>query len=488
MPRLTIRFWRSLWARLVLLSVVLGIVPVLIYLLLQDADAERRQVLRATVAEQGAIIAAGLEPELDPARLPDLNSALSRFATPGSDLRVLYRPAGEISGFYFVGAWPAISETAFEDEKQRLLATGVLTRLGVDCAGDTETGAIYESVAGSRRTIASASAVARPNGCWVVITTRSAALPFGRESDQPYWQTPEMLVSAVIYLVMVAAIFGLFLTIRSNLQRVARLARLTGAGGGQPGFRAQNTVPELDGVAAEFDLMVAGLRRSADQLRTSAAENAHALKTPVGAIAQALEPIRRALPDTENRAHRSVDLIERAIDRLDGLIGAIRRSEEAAAELVNPHREPLDVAALARTVADSFRSIAAENRITLSVDGDRPAMVKGNAGLLTVALENPLDNALGLVPAGGSVRVSITTGPETVTLRIADTGPGVPAERLERIFDRHHTVRTPGEEADDHDGLGLWLTRRNVEALGGSVTAEPAPGGGLVIVLVLPVA
>lgn len=482
------RFLRSLWARLILLSLVLGTVPVLIYLLLQDADSERRGILRRTVAEQGRLVAAGLASELDPAALPELNLALARFAGGGSDIRILYRPAEQQEGFFFVGAWPSISENTFEEEKERLLATGVLERLGSDCSGTTQTGAVYETVAGSRRAIASVTPVQRQSGCWVVITTKSEITRLGSTADQPYWQTPEMLISAVIYLVMVAAIFGLFFGIRANLQRFADLARLTGRGGGHRStFREQNTVPELDGVAADFDLMVSNLRRSADQLRASAGENAHALKTPVGVIAQSLEPIRRALRADSPNGARAVELIERSIERLDGLISSIRRSEEAAADLVAPLRVPVDVAELAAEIADDFRHMAEERAISLKVDGETSAMGVGNIDLLTVAIENPIENAIGLIQPGGWVEITTEhVDDDTIEIRIADNGPGVAHDRLDEIFNRH--VSTRSGDGNGHDGLGLWLTRRNMEALGGVASAKTNDQGGLTVVLRLPAA
>ncbi len=484
------RFLRSLWMRLVILSAILAIVPAIIYLQLQEADSERRDLLRRAVAEQGDLIAIGITDALDPARLPELQGVLARYERSGNGIRVLFRPDGEGTGFFFVGAWPQISEEVFDAEKERLLATGALSILQDNCAWIGTTGSVYETVAGSRRAIASVTPVRRPSGCWVVVTTKSEVARLGAPDDVPYWQSPEMLVSAGIYLLMVVAVFGLFLSVRRNLRRFASLARVMGRGGGRrTSFRANNRMPELDDVAGSFDDMVGSLLRSADQLRTSAEENAHALKTPVGVIAQALEPLRRAIPGDQDGPRSSIDRIDRAVQRLDGLIGAIRKSEEAAAALISPERERLDLADLVGRIFDGFREIAEETGTTLSMRRQGDTFVLGNEELLIVSIENPLENALSLLSEGGRITIDVLAVPgRTVEVRIADNGPGISEDRLEFIFLRHVSIRDVTGGDAGHDGLGLWLTRRNMEALGGTAEAECNEDGGLTIVLRLPAA
>ena len=98
-----------------------------------------------------------------------------------------------------------------------------------------------------------------------------------------------------------------------------------------------------------------------------------------------------------------------------------------------------------------------------------------------------MENALGLLGQEGEITITIRPVEDgMVEARISDNGPGVPEDRLEFIFLRHVTIRDTDGADDGHDGLGLWLTRRNVEALGGTAVAERNPDGGLSIVLRLP--
>ncbi|WP_416898987.1 MAG: sensor histidine kinase [Minwuia sp.] len=477
------RYMRSMWTRLAVIAAVLLIAPVIIYNQLQSADQERSRLLRQSVAAQGRITAEALRTSLDPARLPDLNDVLGRFETPGTQLRLLYRPAGEAaSAFYFVAAAPALPAAKFEAERAALLQTASVAEIGRDCVYGFDRGSVYDTVSGDRRVIASIVTVVQENGCWAVILTRQEVARFGPDGTRPYWQSPEMIISAVVYVAMVGLVLLILLSLRRDLKTFARTARRAGEGEQDARFQDLNRLPELDGVAVEFDRMVANLRRSAEILLRLSEENAHALKTPVGVIAQALEPLRKAVEGDQRRT-RSAELIENSVDRLDHLITVIRRSEEAAAALVSPRLRPLDAGALARDVVDAYRPIARDRGIELGTEGLEGILFRGNADLLRIAIENPIENALELTPRGGRITVTVLNEEhqQAIEIRITDTGPGVDDHALEQIFDRKFSGRKEGDEG--HDGLGLWIVRRNMEAMGGTAHAENEDDGGLSIVL-----
>lgn len=475
-----------MWMRLALLAVVLAVAPVIIYLQLRAADAEQIALLRQSVAAQGRMIARGVETELDPAKLPELGQHLGRFDTPDNEVRVLFRPAqDDDEAFYFVGASPALPDADLEQERERLLATGAVSDIGPDCEQGGYGGQVYDTVTGNRRIIASVVPVAKQEGCWVVILTRERLAGFGPDGAQPYWESPEMIASGVIYVIMMGLVLLVFLSFRRDLQGFVEAARRTVRGESESRFADRNRVPELDGVARAFDQMVSHLRRSAESLLRLSEENAHALKTPVGVIAQAVEPLRQMAAEDQRR-RRSVELIEKAIDRLDHLITVIRRSEETAAALVAPQLRPIDAGAMLAPVADEYRPIAEDRGVRIEVEGAAHVRALGNEELLRTALENPVENALDLTPPGGSITLSLHADDQdgVTEIRITDTGPGVAEGQIEQIFDRRFSVREG--DGGGHDGLGLWIVRRNMEAMGGTAHAEPGADGGLSIVLRLP--
>src|SRR3546814_6514294 len=112
---------------------------------------------------------------------------------------------------------------------------------------------------------------------------------------------------------MALLVIALFLGNWRNLGRFQRQARrIRTAGTSGSSFSSLNRIPELKDVAADFDRMVRALREGAEAIRRTAEENAHSFKTPIGIIMQSLEPLKRALPDDDRRARRSLATIGRA--------------------------------------------------------------------------------------------------------------------------------------------------------------------------------
>jgi two-component system sensor histidine kinase ChvG len=121
------------------------------------------------------------------------------------------------------------------------------------------------------------------------------------------------------------------------------------------------------------------------------------------------------------------------------------------------------------------------------------ATVKGGDDLIETVLENLLENAESFSPEGGEIRLALDVKDRTAVLTVEDEGPGVPPTDVERIFDRYFSMRAPsGTGATNgettHFGIGLWVVRRNVEALGGKVFAENRKPHGLRVKVSLPLA
>lgn len=119
----------------------------------------------------------------------------------------------------------------------------------------------------------------------------------------------------------------------------------------------------------------------------------------------------------------------------------------------------------------------------------------GGADLLETVVENLVDNALSFSPPHGIVQVRLRRQGRRAELSVDDDGPGIEAQLADRIFDRYFSLR-PEASADggngavidrpSHFGIGLWLVRRNVEAIGGTVVAENRKQGGLRMLVSLP--
>ena len=258
-----------------------------------------------------------------------------------------------------------------------------------------------------------------------------------------------------------------------------------------------NRLAELDAVTGEFDRMGESLRAAAETSRIAAMENAHAFKTPIATITHALTPLRNAVPEDNARARRSLELIQMTVTRLDALVMASRRMEEAFAKTLHPSRDCIDLAAIVRhrVAAHSSETGPAAARIQADIVSD--VVVDANAELICTALDNVIDNALSFTPPGTLVRVSLRREGFQAVCCIDDEGPGAPNTALSRIFERYHTYHAvssaTAEPPSDFEeaanfGIGLWVARRNVEAMGGAIQAQTRPSGGLRIVITLPLA
>ena len=117
--------------------------------------------------------------------------------------------------------------------------------------------------------------------------------------------------------------------------------------------------------------------------------------------------------------------------------------------------------------------------------------MRAGRGMLEVVLQNILENAISFAPKGSTIVVTLMAAGDAVELQVDDEGPGVPPDKLEHMFERYFSSR-PRDVADGsahasgHAGLGLWIVKRSVEALGGKVAAANRIGGGLCVIITLP--
>lgn len=489
----------SIAAKLGVILVVFIACPLIIYFEFKNADEEKNALLLRNVQEQGRLIARGLEPLLvssSTETLPKVRQELERLSENQLKVRLLFRPqAAEPDNFFYIASVPPVPAAYLQQERQELIETGILGRLRDSCAGDRAVELRYTNPAGEEEVISSVTPVNTAAGCWAVITSHTKEDFLVSSLAQPYWRTPEVRLAAGIYLLMAVLVISLFIGIWTNLLRFGRFARaitqdrLHGAS-----FSALNRVPELDSVAEEFDHLVGTLQGSAMAIRNAAEENAHAFKTPIAVIAQSLEPLKRAVPATDARGQRALQLVERSIEKLDALVSAARRMDEAIAELINPPREDVDLSDLLTQLMAGYEDKVRISGLRMEVRITPGIHVMGGIDLIETAIENIVDNALSFSPPHGIVTVTLTRDDHEATLVISDSGPGVDSRHIDKIFERYFSHRPHRREHDEaveggtHFGIGLWVVRRNIEALDGTVTAANRPQGGLAVTVRLPLA
>src|SRR5882757_812103 len=206
----------------------------------------------------------------------------------------------------------------------------------------------------------------------------------------------------------------------------------------------------------------------------------HDLRSPLTSIKAAAGSLRDtelALSDSDRE--ELLATVEESVDRLTGLVDNLLDSSRLAAGAVVPRIEAVgydQIVALALAGVDQARRVAVE------IDEALPS-VMADAGLLERVVANVVDNAL-RHGRGARVAVRASAHADRVQLRVVDSGPGVPRNATDRLF-------VPFQRLGDRNaamgvGLGLSVARGFTEAMGGTLTAEDTPGGGLTVVISLP--
>ncbi len=155
-------------------------------------------------------------------------------------------------------------------------------------------------------------------------------------------------------------------------------------------------------------------------------------------------------------------------------------------------RERVDLDALAEQVAGALRPRFEDAAIRLHVRYDIPApVVLGDTARLRIVFTNLLDNTLKYTPSGGETTLCLVSNREAMLhINVEDTGPGIPEEFRERVFEKFFRVehqRTGGSDGVRGAGIGLYLCRQIIAAHGGSIACEPAEDGrGTRIIIRLP--
>jgi signal transduction histidine kinase len=169
---------------------------------------------------------------------------------------------------------------------------------------------------------------------------------------------------------------------------------------------------------------------------------------------------------------------------MDRLVGELLTLARLDSGMAGKPDEEVDLHSVVADIADDASLEANSKRCTIEVDLNGPAVVRGNQELLHRAIENVVRNAVRYSPEGGTVAIAIQESDGHHSVTIADEGPGVTDVDLATIFDPF--FRGGAERSAPGFGLGLAITRRVIDALGGRVFAANRLGGGLLVTLELP--
>ena len=307
-------------------------------------------------------------------------------------------------------------------------------------------------------------------------------------------QIRSAIVGAGLLALVAAVVFGVVAARRVT----APIHRLRGVAArvaqGQLDERATASgVLEVDELAAQFNVMadrLSGtlrmLEADRDRLREFVADVSHELRTPIAALRMYTELQRDGQIDDVTRVEfleRSTEQIGRLewlstnlldLSRIDAGIFPLDMRDGDLRDPIQAVVQALSEVALARGIG--LESVAPADPVVLRFDRER----------IVQLLTNLIGNALKFTPRGGAVSVRLSHGEEQATIEVQDTGAGIPADELPRVFERFYRGTNTGEARASGSGLGMAIVRSIVEMHGGEIDISSVVGQGTVVQITLP--
>jgi signal transduction histidine kinase len=282
--------------------------------------------------------------------------------------------------------------------------------------------------------------------------------------------------------VIVAGLLGLYLTrrITEPLRRLSQAADEVAAGHYDVAVPTPPGSDEIAHLAARFTDMTAKLAESEQLSRNFLMSVSHELRTPLTAIRGHVSALSEGVIEDPTMREASLGVITEEALRLERLVGDVLDLAKLDAHRFTVLQEEVDMERLSERAYAAFGEEARRREIDYRLDVlAKPVIVTDGDRVLQIIV-NLLSNAFRWTPEGGRIEVELSAENGSVSVAVADTGPGIDEEERERIF-RPFWSRDGGGT-----GLGLAIARELAVALGGRLVLDSAPGKGSRFVLVLP--
>jgi signal transduction histidine kinase len=308
------------------------------------------------------------------------------------------------------------------------------------------------------------------------------------ESREALLRQFRTIVGLVSIAIVVTGLAGGILVTRSTLRPIHRLIRavstIISTGSTETRVPVQTDRDTIDELSALFNQMLDRITTLIEGMGNALDNVAHDLRTPMTRLRGLAE---RALESGDPATQReALETCLEESDRILAMLDTLMDISEAETGTMRLTRSDVDLASLIEEAVDVYEDVAEERQIAVSTSVEPNLTVNGDRDRLRQVLANLLDNALKYTPADGRVTITARLEGPNVRIDVLDTGAGIAAHDLPRIWER--LFRGDQSRAERGLGLGLSLVRAIVLAHRGTVSVDSQPGKGSTFTVVLPTA
>jgi heavy metal sensor kinase len=301
-------------------------------------------------------------------------------------------------------------------------------------------------------------------------------------------RTLMLMLVAVLPIALALAAFGGSVMAGRLLKPVAAITARAGkitAENLSERLPTENPGDEFGRLTGVMNVMLSRLEEAFERLRRFTADASHELRTPLTVIKSVGEVALQEDLDAAAYRDRIGSMLE-DVGRLTRLVDSLLVLTRADGGQVLLRRAETDLARLVERASEDMRPLAEEKgqRFTLTLDG--PALARVDEATARLALVNLLDNAIKYTPRSGTVAVSLIKRASDILIEVSDTGPGIPAEHRDRVFDRFYRIDQDRTGQTGGTGLGLSIARWAAEVNGGRIELESREQQGSTFRLVFP--
>ena len=301
-------------------------------------------------------------------------------------------------------------------------------------------------------------------------------------ANLPFWLQSQWMQLAMA--LVISGLMSLLLTwsLVRPIEKLRRSVRSFAHGklDARAGSSVSRRTDEIGELGRDFDDMASRIQDLVSAQQRLLSNVSHELRSPLTRLQVAMGIVRQKAPDGLDRA---LDRIERESDRLENMIAQILKLSRFENDMLQVEWQALDVADIVRKVVSDARFEAEPRAIDILDQLDSPVPMTGDAQLLHSTFDNVLRNALRFSPEKGKLEVSLRVCDNHLRVVIADQGPGVPEDKLARLFDPFYRL----DQQNSGAGLGLNIALQAVQRHEGRIFAENNAPQGLKVTIEIPI-